>query len=82
MLICLKLNKKIKMKIEKEIRNEILRIEKDYKHVLDCGPATVDVNSPKALMQLSAISELDILYWFLEETRPKFTCDDRSKVNY
>ncbi len=42
------------MKTRKQIKEEIKKAEKDYSHVLDCYPATVDVNAPRALMQLSA----------------------------
>ena len=72
----------IKIKTEIEIRNEIEKTRTDYWHVLDCYPATTEVNSPRALMQLSAKSRLDALYWFLGEKRPKYKCDDNSKLNW
>lgn len=73
---------KFNMKTEKEIRKEIIKVTKDYQHVLDCGPATVEINAPRALMQISARSALDTLYGTLGEKRPKFKCDDISKQNY
>jgi len=69
------------MKTEQEIRQEIEKITESYKHVLDCGPATVEINAPRGLMQLAAVSKLDALYWVLSEKRPKFACDDDSKTN-
>lgn len=70
------------MKNEKEIREFIERETENYKHVLDCGPATTGVNAPRALMQLAAIAMLNALYWVLGEERPKFECDDGSKIDH
>ena len=69
------------MKNEKEIRAQIQRVTKDYRHVLDCGPATVGVNAPRALMQSNACAILDVLYCILGAERPKFKADDYEKVN-
>ena len=70
------------MKTEKEVRSEIAKVTKDYWHVLDCYPATVEINAPRALMQQSATSQLDTLYSVLGEKRPLYKCDDSSKINY
>lgn len=60
------------MKTEQEIRNKIKEVEKAYDHVLKGGFATVEINAPRALMQLSATSILDGLYFALGEKRPKY----------
>lgn len=70
------------MKTEKLIRAKIEKVTADFKHVLDAYPATTTVNSPRALMQQQACSLLDGLYWTLGELRPKFNCDEWSKVNH
>jgi len=64
------------VKTEKEIREAIKRTMKAYKHVLDCGCASVQVNAPRALMQVQACAHLQTLYWALDEERPLFKCDD------
>lgn len=81
-------NRLVKYKImtttdtEKEIRERIANVTKDYDHVLRIGPATVDINAPRALMQQSAVVMLDELYELLHEKRPRFVCDDRTKLNH
>jgi len=70
------------MESETEIRNQITKITESYQHVLDCGPATIGVNAPRALLQLAAVAKLDSLYWVLGKSRPNFTCDDFSKTDY
>lgn len=69
------------VKNDKEIREQIKKIVDSYKHVLDCYPATVGINAPRALMQIEAQSKLDALYWTLGEKRPRFKCDDTTKVD-
>jgi hypothetical protein len=69
------------MKTEQEIRNQISHVVDENKHLLNCYPATVEINSPRALMQLTASTQLDVLYWALGEKRPKFKCDDFEKIN-
>ena len=69
------------MKTEKEIQEEIKKVTESYRHVLDCGLATIEINAPRALMQLAATEKLDTLYYILGEKRPKFKCDDPSKIN-
>lgn len=68
-------------KSEDEVRAKILSLTDDNKHVLDCGPATVEINAPRALMQLASQTQLDVLYWFLGEKRPRFKCDDRKLID-
>ncbi len=70
------------LKSEKEIRTEIEEVTKSYKHILDCYPATIQINAPRALMQVAAIEKLDALYTVLKEKRPKFKCDDFTKLNH
>ena len=70
------------MKTEKEIRERIEKITSAYEHVLVCGPASIQINAPRALMQVSAKEMLDTLYWVIGEERPRFTCDDRSKTDH
>ena len=48
-----------------EIKKEIARIQRDYKSVLTGSMATVQVNLPRALMQLSIESRLHTLHWVL-----------------
>lgn len=55
------------MKKEKDIRILISQIKQDYEHVLKGSPATIQVNQPRAVMQIYAISRLEILYWVLGE---------------
>ncbi len=60
---------------EEKIIAAIKEVTRDYKHVLDCGPASVEINSPRALMQVSAIAKLDMLHMFINKKRPKFAYD-------
>jgi len=55
------------MKNEKEIRARISKIEKDYNHVLTGSLATIQINAPRALMQINAETSLSELYWVLGE---------------
>lgn len=65
------------MKSEQETRNKIKEIYDSNAHVLNCKLATIDENSVRALMQLSAISKLDALYWVLDEKRPEYRYDKK-----
>jgi len=69
------------VKTEEEIKAEIKKIEKDYDHVLICGPALIQINAPRALMQMAATNRIDALCWVLDIKRPKYKCDDTSKTN-
>ena len=64
------------MKTENEIRETIKKVTQLYKHVLDCKLAEIEINAPRALMQLSASTKLDALYWVIGEPRPKFKYDE------
>jgi len=67
------------MKTEEEVRKEIDGLHKDYYHVLyEGGLATVDINAPRALMQLDVITRLKTLHWFLGE---KYTHKYKEGVN-
>ena len=70
------------MRTGQEVEEKIKQIEKDYAHVLNIPPASTFVNAPRALMQVSAKSELDVLYWCLGEKRPILPCDDFTKLDY
>ncbi len=70
------------MLTEKEIREEIVRVKSSNVHILNLYPATVDINAPRALMQLTAKIKLETLSFVLKEEREKFKCDDFSKANY
>jgi len=53
------------MKTEQEVKNMIKEIEGYCAEVLTGSIATVNINAPRALMQISAESRLQILYWIL-----------------
>lgn len=69
------------MKTEAEIRERIQITTLGFAHVLEAGPASLDVNGPRAVMQIAAKCELDMLYWVLGETRPTYPCDDQKRKN-
>lgn len=56
------------MKTEKEIKAKIRELEKDHKHILTGSLATIAINAPRALGQLSAESALQHLHWVLGTT--------------
>ena len=60
------------MRTEEDIRKKIEEVEKGYAHVLRGSMATVEINAPRALMQLCATSMLDGLYFALGKERPKY----------
>ena len=65
------------MRDEAEVRSEIERVTNAYGHVLNSGPASIHINGPRALMQIDAVTRLDVLYWALGEKRPHFPYDER-----
>ena len=67
------------MKTEKEIREAIKGIEKAYDHVLKGSLATIVENATRALMQLTAKSKLEALYYCLGEKCPKYEYERSSK---
>ncbi len=73
---------KLVEKQKKELIKVIKEITEAYWHVLDCYPATIEVNGPRALLQVAAVAKLDILYELIGEKRPRYKCDDTTKLNY
>lgn len=65
------------MKSESEIRAKIKEVTDSHAHVLCLGPASIQINAPRALMQLSAISRLEALYFVLGIKRPRFGYDKK-----
>jgi len=63
------------MKPEHAILEKIAQVTQDFDHVLRAGPATVDVNAPRCLLQIQATALLDALYWIVDDTRPRYPCD-------
>lgn len=55
------------MKTELEIRKAIEQIKKNYAHVLEGEVAIVQINAPRAMMQLEAEAKLRTLHWMLGE---------------
>ncbi len=53
------------MRSETEIEKKIAQIETDYGHVLTGSVATIQINAPKALMQIEAETNLRALNWAL-----------------
>lgn len=70
------------MRAETEIRTQIKAVTNFYQYILDLGPATVVINAPRALMQITAKEKLETLYWVLGEERPKFKCDDETLTDH
>jgi hypothetical protein len=60
------------MRTEEEIEEKIKEVEASYNHVLIGSMATIQINAPRALMQLQAVSILDGLYFSLGKKRPKY----------
>ena len=56
------------MKTKEEVQAKIAEIQHGYGHVLKGRLATVDINAPRALMQITAESKLQALYWTLGKT--------------
>lgn len=53
------------MKTPEEIEAKILRVTEQNKHILTGSLATVQINAPRACMQISAESYLLALHWTL-----------------
>lgn len=53
------------MKTKEEIESQIAKLEKDYEHVLTGSVATIQINAPRALMQMDAEAKLSTLHWVL-----------------
>jgi len=54
------------MKTEKEIKKRLAEIEKDER--ISYPTATIDINAPLALIQLSLETERDALKWVLAKS--------------
>lgn len=67
------------MKTEQEIRQMIKELTEKHQYLFDMPPATVQINAPRALMQLAAIVKLETLYTVLNEERPDFIYDKRKE---
>ena len=65
------------MKTKDEIIREIQNIEATYGYIVDQPFASIQINAPVALMQISTIAKLDILYWAIGQDRPKYKYDER-----
>lgn len=70
------------MKSEQEVRDLIKKTTDQYGDVLCSGLASIDINAPRALMQLEGVTKLNALYYILGETRPRFTYDDPDLINH
>lgn len=56
------------MRSEAEIKREIDQIEYDNVHILTGSLASVPINAPRALQQISVESKLRALYWVIGRT--------------
>jgi len=65
------------MKTEAEVMQKIGEVISSNTHILDCKLASIDINAPRALMQLQSITALNYLYWFLGKKRPSFKYDEK-----
>ncbi len=63
------------MRSEQQVREQIAQTIKDFKYLLDLPLAKIQINAPRALMQISVVAQLDALYFVLNEERPKFVYD-------
>jgi len=54
-------------KIESDIRKKIKEIENNNNHILTGSLSTIVENAPRALMQLQVESQLETLYWILDQ---------------
>ena len=55
------------MKSEKDIRIRIAQLKQDNSHLLEGSLATIQINAPRALMQVRILALLETLYWVLGE---------------
>ena len=51
------------MKTEKQIKERIKMIESAYGHVLTGDLSNIQINAPRALIQVDAEARLSVLYW-------------------
>lgn len=50
---------------KQHIEQEIKELRSRYAHVLDGSLATIEINAPRAMLQLSATTQLRALHWVL-----------------
>ena len=67
------------MKTQNEIEAKIKELEESYSHVLKGDFAVIDINAPRALMQLDATSKIGTLYWCLGKSRPVYEFEKNKK---
>lgn len=53
------------MKTKEEIEAKLAGIQQGYAHVLTGSRATIQINAPRALMQIEAETKLTLLCWML-----------------
>jgi hypothetical protein len=53
------------MRTKEEIQAEIKQVETNFAHVLRGSVATVDINAPRALLQIDAEAKLAALHWVI-----------------
>lgn len=53
------------IKTPQQIEEEIYRTIKDNDHLLTGSVATVQINAPRAVMQVNVMAKLDALHWVL-----------------
>lgn len=56
---------KTSMRSKEEIKHRIREVKAQYNHVLRGSLATVQVNAPRALLQVQAEAKLATLHWVL-----------------
>lgn len=56
---------KTTMRSKQEIKHRIREVKADYAHVLRGSLATVQINAPRALLQVQAEAKLATLHWVL-----------------
>lgn len=65
------------MKSKAEIKSKIEQLVKDHDHLLKGGRATIQINAPRALMQLDVMARIGTLYWVIGEKMPQFELDTK-----
>ena len=61
------------MKTKTEVQAEIRRFTKERNYILRGELSTIQINAPRALMQLATVTKLETLHWVLgTKFKPKF----------
>ena len=68
------------MKNERQVNEEIVRIMMTHNVALQEGPAKVPLENYTAVKQIDACARLDMLYWMLDECRPRLACDKKQCI--